>query len=276
MLTQRFSWGEYLDHVAVKSETGDQDLHSRSNSASSYWDLGAGFEGAMKLALHGWPEGAATVQKVSAKLFDRISSQVEREYPVYDTEGQGIDVSRFLDGEPECWQRMETRITEGQGRRIYRLVFNMTASCGVDASVMLAKGAAVVALCELLEFSGHGVEINAVLANFSCVEQHVRIKDSDQPLDLPRVAFAIAHPAMFRRLGFSMLELLDGATRSKLGVTSHGGYGRVAEAQKSEQGDIYIGGSVYGERQWTSMEASAQWVVDQLKKQGIHLDEEAS
>lgn len=277
MINQHFTWGEAIDLAAkVSSTLPGNDLHSRTNGASSYWDLNCGFEGAIKLAREGWAEGADVVKKLSSRLFDRVATMVDREYPVYDVEGHGIDVARYLDGEPECWMRMETRVTEGSGRRIYRLVFNMTASAGVSAATMLAKGSAVVALSELLEFAGHGVEITCALINSGVTSQFVRIKDADQPLDINRIAFAIAHPAMFRRLGFSLLEHLDAATRQKLGITSYGGYGRVAEAVKEDRGDIYIGGSVWGEPQWESMEAAEAWVIKSLGEQGIQLDKEAA
>jgi hypothetical protein len=268
------SWGEFVDRASGKS-TG-RGHSSRYNAPSNYWDLNAGFEGALELARQGWPEGHSHVKKVSVELFDRISSSIERPYPVYDVEGSEIDVALYLDGEPECWQRMQERITEGPGRRIIKVVYTVTSSCGVDGRVTLAKGAAMVALVELLEFAGHGVQIDVMDCSRGWQmhsELRVRVKESDQPVDVSRVAFALAHPAVQRRLFFSVAEQQPDDVQVAIGVGSN--YGHPADVINPEdRGDIYIGRSMFGEEQWLQPDYARAWVVAELMKQGISMREE--
>jgi hypothetical protein len=240
--------------------------------------LGHGFGGTVQRALHGWDEGERAVKTISKALFDKIALHVEREYPVMDVEGAEIDIALFLDGEPECWRRMESVTQENAGRRIIKLVLNMSTSAGVSSASMMAKGAAVTALAELLEFAGHGVEIvvtdgmsgwgDGAFQAFN----FITIKHADQPMDVNRMAVALAHPGMLRRLGFSVMEHWPLDVQRAIGVG--GGYGMPTDVEKEEQGDVYVGRSFYGERQWESVPETIKWVLAQLKAQGVVINAE--
>lgn len=268
--SERYGWGEWVDRAAADSTPGTLGRSSRETDGGHSWDLGASFAQAIKLARDGWAQGEEHVKKYSTALFDKLASRVEREYPVYDVEGAGIDIARYVDGEPECWQRMEPVVTEGSGRRIIRVVYCGSASCGISAETMLARGAAVVALVQLLEMAGHGVQVDVVFGISERAEYWISVKASDQPFDLGRVAFAVAHPAMFRRLGFSVMEKSALPVQRMLGVGS--GYGSPGDAQ--DRGDIYLPKMYWGGSEWTSPGAAEAWVLAELKRQGVNLGEE--
>lgn len=277
----RFTWGEWIERATSAPMPGRCGMSSGDNFTppSNHWDLGHGFQGTVKRALHGWDEGERAVKTISKALFDKIAVKVEREFPVYDVEGCEIDVARFLDNEPECWQRFESEVLENAGRRIIKLVLNISASASVSASTLMAKGAAMTALAELLEFAGHGVEVVVTdgsrggwgVTGMQAFNM-ITIKHADQPMDINRMAVAMAHPGMLRRLGFSIMEHWPLDVQRAIGVG--GGYGHPADPPKDEQGDVYIGRSYYGEPQWESVPATIRWVLDQLKAQGIVIKEE--
>lgn len=275
------SWGTFVDMAENAPAAGCRS--SRSNDMGAHWHGTSTFREAAALAREGWPEGEARVRGLSLAAFDKVSSMLERELPVYDVEGAEIDVARYLEGEPECWQRMESRVTQGPGRRIVEIVYVCSASGGVSGEVMIARGAAAVALAELLEQAGHGVKITLVSSVASGYGGHgkeaceicIPIKAPDQPLDVSRVAFALAHPATFRRLVFAVEETLPPDIVSAYGFRGGGGYGaRPFEA--SEHGDIYIGGAAYGHEQWTDPHRARAWIIEQLKAQGVALNEDAA
>lgn len=262
-------WSDFVDKV----EKNPHPLASISTPPEHRWDLGVGLSGSTKLAREGWPEGEQHIKRLSLDLFDKVSSLIERDFPVYDIEGSEIDVARYLDGEPECWLRMETHRTEGPGRRIVRLVYNASASAGINADVLLARGAAVAALIELLEFAGIGVELTVVdLATFRLTtETRILVKPLEQPLDIPRIAYALAHPAMLRRSLFAISEQFPAHIRA--GISIPGSYGAPADTQ--EQGDLYFGKSSLGDVQWSNPIVARAWIISQLKKQGVCLKDDA-
>ncbi len=267
------SWGEWLERAKNAPTTCTNRTSRKTDRYQLDWTGTANFAQALTLARDGWKDGEQHVNRMSMPLFDMVSTMIERPYIIMDTEGQDIDIAAYLDGEPECWQRTETRVSEGSGRRIFQLVYCGTVSAGIDTNVIIARGAALVALVQLLEYAGHGVE--AILA-FSVSnsnaksEQYVTIKSADQPVDTARLAFAFAHPSSFRRIAFSVQETLDETQRRMFGFGNYGMYG-FPPFEALSQGDIYIGGASLYDAQWQTPESAQAWIIGQLQKQGITL-----
>ena len=273
------TWGDFVDMAESKdSKLPKSDQHSRTNGKS--FTGTNSMEEAIELARAGWIDGARSAKKLSSAMFDEMSSLIERVDTVYDVEGNGIDVARFVDGEPECWQKFESIQTEGHGNKIIRLVYNGGATYDVDKQVMSRKGAAVHAVVELLEYAGHRVEVVYVTSS-ACYGSNpwqvwVTIKRASEVMDPGRLAFALAHPAMLRRLNFSIWEQMgDVDFLDRCGIPD-GGYGQPYALDEEDQGDIYIGESVGGGGVWRSDETAEAWVLDQLRNQGIMLTEEAA
>ncbi|MBE3037547.1 MAG: hypothetical protein IMZ62_01850, partial [Chloroflexi bacterium] len=97
--------------VAVKDMPLPADIPSHDVCASSSfgqypeqsWDMGVGFDGAVHLATHGWPEGADRVKALAARFYDKIAPRVQRSSACrMAVDGAGVDVSAYLAGEPEC------------------------------------------------------------------------------------------------------------------------------------------------------------------------------
>lgn len=264
------TWSEWVDYCA--SDRVRQSNFSREHGCS--FTKTYSFEEAVKLAHDGWADGATDIEKFSGPLFDRVSQLVERASVVYDVEGIGIDTARYLDGEPECWQKWETTVIEGFGSRVIRLAFNFATSSGISTEVITAKGAAVAALVQLLEYSGYSVEVSAVEgAETSGYRDECRVivKQADQFLDMPRLAFALAHPAMLRRLWFSYVEMQPAYFRNA--VEQGSGYGLPVELKDKSTYDIYVPKTLWTEPQWKIPESATKWILDNLKAQGVTLRE---
>jgi hypothetical protein len=98
-------------------------------------------------------------------------------------------------------------------------VLNMLVDCGVSAHVetrqILEWGAKVVAIINRLEREGYRCRVE-VMYNFGnsggSTQQILRfkVKEESEPIDLQRFTFPMAHPAMFRAIGFQWEETLPG------------------------------------------------------------------
>lgn len=272
-ITRRYSsWGEFVD-FASRPRTVARGDGSRRKGASQIEFAGtATFGEAVKLAIEGWDEGTERVRQFRDALYASIASKIVRTEFVPDVEGVAFDVGQLLTGEPEHWFRPEEVIEEAPGR-VVRIVFNISASGGVSADVMIARGAATAALAELLEIAGNRCEV--ILAHAVTGlgllrhESYVTIKRAENQVDSARLAFALAHPATLRRLSWSAREQEDDRVRKLIGPG--GSYGQPAPA--TERGDVYIGEALGGNAQWRDMDSAIQWVRDQLVKQGVILSD---
>lgn len=249
----------------------------RSPGASREWSRGGGFyecrdwSDFVKVARKGWPEGENFARKFSNVLFEKVSSLIDHPTYVYDVEGVDFDISRVLAGEPEVWIDQYPREADAPGR-IVKVVYSVSASSGVDKSVMIARGASVAAIVQLLEFSGRTVELvcrEDADGSYSWrSEIEVMVKRAGQPLNMPEVIFAMAHPDMLRRLCFAVQE--RGPKEIVTNVCERM-YGMPSTARKSKQGDIYLDRMMYGESWWTEQNRAVEWALSALAAQGVEV-----
>lgn len=267
------SWGEFLDRCANgKCALTEGKRRSRADGEYSWFGT-HDFKDAMDLAVNGWEEGANMATKIAEPMFTHISSMIEKQEIVYDVEGQGLDIGRYLDGEPEHWQRIEIEEGQGPGHKIIKIVLNICVSSGIEARVIRQKGAAIQALVNLLEFAGHRCEVwtmAAVRGGGETREVWMLLKRASENVDASRLAFGLAHPSMFRRMIFALWETMGDVERLQQFGIPERGYGSVAKAV-SEKGDIYLGGSQYGRDEFESDGATEEWIIEQLKAHGVHL-----
>lgn len=275
------SWGDFVT-LAETRPNNPYANNSRKVGGDGYFDIDRGtrtFEDALKLAREGWPEGSAKVAALADAMVNRISAKIERQDLYFDVEGADYDMGLYLKGEPECWNRWQTEISEGQGTRIFKLIYNISASGSVSGETITAKGAAVAALIQCLEYAGNRVEL--WIASGTCehysyerdgsennqpatLETYTLLKPADQPCDMDRIAFALAHPATLRRLNFAVRE-----SWVEFMAEVRDSYGYSCDV--AERGDIYIAKSFAGEPYWSSPESAQAWIMAELEKQGVKI-----
>ena len=262
------SFGDFVSFAETRTLPVGGVTHSRDNTSSGTWDLNANFDATVQLAKFGWPDGANRVKALAGKLTTNLSHLIEMPVISYDVMGENFDAGVFCEGKPECFFDIHSQIEEFTGTgKIVRLVFNSTASCGISAQVMAAKGAMICALIQCLEIAGIRVE---VILTFATRGQktygvEVPIKDADQNLDLDRLVFSLAHPACFRRLGFSVLESSETFAKD-----CGGSYG--CPTSVDTPCDIKVPESSWSDSQWLSEDTAIAWITGELKKQGVHLE----
>lgn len=204
--TARYAFGSLAELGRYIDDTSPTWVanKSRSHMKATYWDLGLGYDGAVALAKDGWLEGASRLQD-ALKVFMPATPKPDVRNDFY---GHTPNVPRFCAGAPDSMIRHHYAPTGGMGK-VLTLIVPVNALGGVEADHMANFGLAVAHYVNQLETQGIRVElIGAVcsLVSGHRVTHTFVIKQADQFLDLAVVAFAIGHPAMFRRLGFAVRE----------------------------------------------------------------------
>ena len=286
-LTQFDSVGELLDwnsspykHVWKYSKCSDTSSRGFAGTHS--------YGEADKLARDGWVEGAKKIKHYMDTFFDRVSSKVQTTDIHRGIEpGIMFDVGAFCAGAPDCWLTEEQRIVDGLGNRVLTMNVHVTASASVSASTISARGGAIVATVQALELAGYSVEVNAVHKVTSVnaryghypqeqnwnQETHIRLKASDQPINLDELAFVIAHPSMLRRILFRTIERCqDRELCKKLSYN----YGYPTDVAEAHQGDIYFPKMHAKTIDWLDDATALKLIFKLLAEQGVDLGEEAA
>lgn len=237
------------------------------------WSGGLTWTQAKAMALSGWREGLEKIDRYRAQIAPTITQHVLRPTQVYAMAGHYVDVGSYLANEPECFitRAYEQRNYPG---RLFKLVCSMSFSAAITPETIIQRGAMVCALVDAIEYAGHRVEV--VCNDASTISQteayrtghrksdgwfevSVVVKKSQQPLEMSDLAFCLAHPAMLRRMMFSMAEIEGWSDFAH-------NYGYPAEA--SDKGDLYIREVFSG----TVPDSEAiSWVLEELKKLGVDL-----
>lgn len=262
------SWQQYI--AASRVET---DCTGRASQQDDVRWKGCTLADAHKMAAEGWVEGAEKARKFTDLLTNAIGGLIDRIEINYDVEGHAIDIGRFVQNEPECWMRFDVEKVQQPAVKYIRIVVNGTASAGVDADTIMGRGSCVAALVELLEFAGNRCEVVLALSTRSQYNMCVltTVKQFDEPLDMPKIAYTLAHPSVLRVHHFSFMETMPGRIRQ--GMSVPGGYGMCCDVPQEKRGDIYLNFMQWGDSQWTSPEKAIAWVKKELKEFGVTMHE---
>lgn len=98
------------------------------------------------------------------------------------------------------------------------IVYAITENCSTDAEEFIESGIAVLNVINRLELAGYRVNLKIMFYCAECGSDRafgtVDVKSYREHLDLKKICFPVAHPSMFRRLGFKWLETCKGLNAS--------------------------------------------------------------
>ena len=259
-------YAKYDDYSLFLTKAFQESNSYRKSSREARnlsWYGGVTWEQACGLARGGWVEGMSLIDKYRSKITSIITDCILRPVPIDNIHGFAVNVGAFLSNKPECFFDREYEKRNYPGR-LFTIVVSCSYSCGVSTDVVIQRGAMVCALVDALEFAGNRVEVvcneTTTAGNYKD-ETDIVIKKHDQPLDMSRLAFCLAHPAMLRRILFSINELSGWAN-----ITS--GYGYPAEA--TDKGDLYINEIHSGK---VSDNEALEWLKNKLASFGVEMTE---
>jgi hypothetical protein len=249
----------------------------RKSSRDNYdikWSGGLTWEQAKSMAISGWRDGMIEIEKYRTKILPIIAEKVLRLKQINSISGYCVDVGSFLANEPECFisREYEERNYPGQ---IYKIVCSISFSAAITPETIIQRGAMICALIDAIEYAGHRAEVvcNDAMSvghseeyrkgkykNQGWMEISVVVKKTSQPLEMTDLAFCLAHPAMLRRIMFSVAEIEGWSDFVN-------NYGYPAEA--TDKGDIYLreifSGTVPDDK-------AIKWVFEELEKLGINIE----
>lgn len=234
------SWLKFVRHAKDAPSDFVGLRESREINVGGFWYGTKTFEEAIWLAENGWIEGSKRIKSELQAFYDKIPSKRRRLEMEMSMVGPGtLDMGRYIMGHPEPWTTWQEReVDDTSNGKVIRVVCNIGGLASVSVSEMFKKGVVVCALIDLLERSNRRVEL--LMANKSVgrrgdsLTTKVLVKEANAPLDLERVAFALAHAACFRRLVFSIRETFDKGQRELCGVVTGGGYGSTVTYRETD------------------------------------------
>jgi hypothetical protein len=270
------SFQEFLEQTRKPATSGAGS--SSTKEPYEQWDMGAGYDGTVKLANEGWPEGLAKMGKAAELLALPVGDRNYEPQPLAALSGDEVDVGLYLSSEPECMTDW-TMVEAPSFGKVVKIIVNLSASAGCGAETLFRRGAAAVLLVDALESVGIRCEVWALPKSVSkdgdSVEKgsrksamvaHVLVKAADDPVELDRLAFMLAHPAVLRRLGFRLME--QQPENSWSWSKTHGGYGcpmQLPESERSEDdGVIYFGAQFMGWHTEKEMVQAVQALLDKF------------
>jgi len=272
------SWDHYVDTVEETGTPGEPFNGNGSTKPSEAFNGNTSLGEAIKFAREGWLEGIKKIRKISAPMMDKVGSRIERQDPFYTIEPGMIEFGRYFDGEPECCLELANTLVQGPGKFI-NILLNGTISWQLEEREINIRGAAILALIELLEYAGCRVQLT-LLYHFrghdhgSSMTDFILLKPYDQPLDYNRLSFTALHPAALRRLHFRMMEhyCLDDETKQTV-FSVPGGYGSVQEPSSDtlKDYDIYFERLVPDTARFHDNDSCIAYITEELERQGVTL-----
>jgi len=155
--------------------------------------------------------------------------------------------------------------------RVVRVLVNISAASEVSPEAIKRRGAAVLALVDMLQNRGLRVEVLGTFTNVKAgvLEYRWTVKAANANASLATLAFGLAHPSMLRRIVFSMMECEPAQIRQAFNIRQGGGYGTPGDSQYGatvrDQGGIYLP-ALTMDGVWTSDETAREWVRDEVER----------
>jgi len=251
--------------------------NARIRSSRGYansWSGGLDWKDSKKLALTGWQNGLVEIDKFQARVNEVITSKIVRHQPVYAVAGNYIDIGNYLSNDPECFIAKVYDESNQKGK-IITIVCSISFSAAISPATIIQRGAMICALIDAIEYAGYRAEVVCNEASSSTYwnrdgnnkeagwfEIDVTVKKASHPLNRIELAFCLAHPAMLRRMMFSIAEI-EGWSDYRTN------YGYPSKA--TNKGDVYIEEVFSGV---VSDDKAINWIISELRKLGIIIEQD--
>lgn len=231
MIADKNIWLDEFESLneALQYAKANTDRRSSDSERDVKWAGSASLDDAVQLGIDGWHEIRPQVDAMFSKMEEQINMALGDVFETrFDYGGDSVDIDRFMMGDPEC---MIDYVTTPAGRmgRVVRVLVNGSASANVTPERIMQRGVLATALVDVLAKLGVGVEVWLESATDdrgkSKHSQLIKLHSSEERLDIDNLMFAMAHPSMLRRIGFSILERTGWANARQIAQVG-AGYGQ--------------------------------------------------
>jgi hypothetical protein len=187
-----------------------EDQHSSEKIGESDWNGTETWDEAVTLLRNGYTDILPDIRKNmqrDAKTYYQYS-QLPKAMPKNRPIGYIPNVPNSIMNLPDSMIFID-RVP--QKRKTLSLVYNISGSAFEDKEFFIKAGASVCSALNIIESKGIQTELSVgFMPAKTCGEEQispiVTIKNYGQKFDLQKICFPLAHPSMFRRIGFKYLE----------------------------------------------------------------------
>ncbi len=263
------SWSSYLEYLQEPSTIPKTSKASSSETRKGSLD----FTGTRNI------NDAISLSKTGYKVIvpDIMSRVVEIDHLIHKNDTVECifmntyspvgmyDMGAVCSGNPESAINLTERESDDKNGNTVVVNFDLGMSFYYSSDNIKNKGATVVAFIYALEMSGYSVQVNAVTQmrdnDDSILMSVVRVKEYSDCLDLPALAFQIAHPSSLRRLGFRFLEI-EGIKSEGYGwPVKNDPIGFITSMPKDE---VFISGD-FPSNHYDTAEGATEWITAKIK-----------
>lgn len=204
------SIGEMLEELNKRKKSEVMEMANESQSDNFDFSLTKDWEEAIELYQYGYLD---ILEEVKSKLKKEMKVQKAVKNRKVTTAVQGFvpHVPNALLGLPNSMINIKQ---EPKKVKAISIIYAITANAGTEAEDFIKSGISLLALINNLELQGIRVNLK-IMFNNAYIEDEavfgtVNVKGYREHLDIQKLCFPIAHPSMFRRIGFKWLETIDG------------------------------------------------------------------
>jgi hypothetical protein len=260
--SELLSYANTSPHLDHHSNTGSSSFCGGTNNLAE----------AVKLATEGWHDERDALDRMLRVMQDQIGERFQTVKRSYNSvHGSRVDMGRFLGGRPDHMVAYRKVATTSQGK-ICRLILDYGANGSTSADDMLKRGVTITALVDLLATMGISIELwGETTVKVGSDQTHttlVQMHDPREPLDIDSLMYAIAHPAMLRRLTFSVREKWSGkGGASKMSSHGHGTSIPITFAEEL-QCDVVLNRIEHGGNN-DIIKKPVEWIMQTIKGLGL-------
>lgn len=161
-------------------------------------------------------------ENLKIKLHKVSEATVKKSQMIDEVFGSTPNVPNYLLGLPKD---MYYRGLVSRKTRAVHILYSPTTSWHIEPIAFALAGAALLSVIDYLERNSISVRLTCLFANMltdsTAVYSSVEIKDYQNRFNLAKLSFPLMNAAMFRRIGFKLLETIPGLSDDEF----RGGYG---------------------------------------------------
>ena len=229
------SLNQLLDVISKRPNNKCMQGADSSRSGSISFTMTESYDEATKLLVNGYTDILGKLKddvKAKAKITAKYTADVAHPMPHSAIVGYCPCVPNAILGLPNSMISVD-RVP--MKRKTLSVIYVTGANCGTKAEYFSEAGAALLSAINIIELSG--IQTQLKLAFFPSEEDDevtfptVTVKNYGERYSLQKISFPLAHPSMFRRIGFKWLETTPDITKKGYKY----GYGRVPNFEQLKQ-----------------------------------------
>lgn len=255
--------GEFLEATREPTEYSKGRWNGVVNNSTVRF-AGCEYPEAIKRLETGYQDAIADIDNLIIEIPETIKPVTRKRKKKRGDFGEEYDILRAWSGNLDtAWQSMERRAV--QGPATITIAANQTINARTDKSVLFWRGAAAVALTDMLEKAGYRVEILSLFVVRSGNPKNgqngplflqIKSKASDMPLDKGMCAAALANSAFLRVNFFQWACCQDDWFPA----------GDIGQMRSTEQYAAMAPGTIGDLEQVKDASSAARWIENSLEK----------